>query len=83
MVDNGIGIASEHWDSIFQPFFQAENPLVKMHEGSGLGLAISRKLIEGQGGTIGVTSKPGAGSIFYFTLPVAEEPPAAPGKDAT
>ena len=71
--DQGPGIDEETQRRLFEPFFQAESPLVKKHEGTGLGLAISRKLIEGMGGRIGVQSAPGAGTTFFFTLPFAKE----------
>ena len=74
--DQGPGIDAETQRCLFQPFFQAESPLVKKHEGTGLGLAISRKLVEAQGGSMGVESEPGKGSTFFFTLPLAVEAPA-------
>jgi len=81
--DRGPGIPEETRARLFQPFFQAESPLVKKHEGTGLGLAISRRLVEQQGGTIGVESTPGEGSTFFFTLPLSAEAPAAePGGEA-
>jgi signal transduction histidine kinase len=67
--DRGRGIAPEDQEAIFQKFRQAtsaKNPLVK---GTGLGLAIAKALVEAHGGEIGVTSTPGQGSTFYFTLP--------------
>jgi signal transduction histidine kinase/HAMP domain-containing protein len=76
VTDHGPGIDEETQRRLFEPFFQAESPLVKKHEGTGLGLAISRKLIEGMGGHIGVQSAPGAGSTFFFTLPLAGAQPA-------
>ena len=69
--DCGPGIPAETQKRLFQPFFQAESPLVKRHDGTGLGLAISRRLVEQQGGTMGVESAPGQGSTFFFTLPLA------------
>lgn len=67
--DQGRGIAPEDQALIFEKFRQAtsaENPLVK---GTGLGLAIAKALVEQHGGSIGVQSKPGEGSTFYFTVP--------------
>lgn len=67
--DHGQGIAPEDQELIFQKFRQAtsaKNPLVK---GTGLGLAIAKALVEEHGGEIGVSSIPGEGSTFYFTLP--------------
>ena len=71
VTDKGPGIDAESQKRLFEPFFQAESPLVKKHEGTGLGLAISKKLIQQQGGDMGVASVPGQGSTFWFTLPVA------------
>jgi CheY-like chemotaxis protein len=67
--DSGIGINKELQDKIFDRFRQGENS--KEIEGVGLGLAISKSYIEMLGGKIGVDSKPGKGSVFYFTLPFA------------
>ncbi|MNK72864.1 Alkaline phosphatase synthesis sensor protein PhoR [compost metagenome] len=65
--DTGIGIAPEHHAQIFTPYWQGESH----HEpgGLGLGLAISKYLVEAHGGQLGVESRPGAGSRFYFILP--------------
>ncbi|MBC9931510.1 ATP-binding protein [Chitinophaga qingshengii] len=68
--DYGKGIPLAFRDRIFERFFQV--PGVKGHKGNGLGLAISKEFIEAQGGTIGVSSEEGKGSLFYFTLPVAQ-----------
>lgn len=67
--DSGKGIPVAFRSRIFERFFQV--PGVKGHKGSGLGLAISKEFIEAQGGSIGVDSEEGKGSIFWFTLPVA------------
>jgi signal transduction histidine kinase len=68
VTDTGVGIAAEDLDAVFEEFRQV-GPSVKMVEGTGLGLAISRKFIELHGGRIWVTSTPGVGSTFAFTLP--------------
>jgi signal transduction histidine kinase/CheY-like chemotaxis protein len=67
--DEGPGIADSVRPELFKPFVQGESPLVKKHEGTGLGLAITRRLVEYQGGDVGVTSALGQGSTFWFTLP--------------
>ena len=67
--DTGIGIAPDKLDILFTPFTQADRSTVREYGGSGLGLAISRRLAEAMGGSIGVTSKQGTGSVF--TLEVA------------
>ena len=71
--DQGNGIAPEQQQRIFERFVQApENQAADTAAaGTGLGLSISREFITNQGGTLGVESTPGAGSTFYFTLPVA------------
>lgn len=69
--DTGVGIAVEHLEHIFQPFFRV--PDEGEVKGSGLGLAIVRELIEMHGGTIDVSSKPGQGSQFVVHLPLVNE----------
>jgi signal transduction histidine kinase len=69
VADTGIGIAPEHLERLFQPFQQVDTSLTRRHSGTGLGLSLSRRLVELHGGTIGVRSEPGKGSVFTFTLP--------------
>ena len=68
VIDTGVGIAPEDLEAVFEEFRQVGTAARKV-EGTGLGLAISRKFIELHGGRIWVTSKPGVGSTFAFTLP--------------
>ena len=74
--DTGIGITPEHQAQIFTPYWQGEN----QHKpgGLGLGLPISKYLVEAHGGQLGVESRPGAGSRFYFILPPAPAPAGGP-----
>lgn len=64
--DNGIGIAPEHRDRIFQIFGRVYSD--KQYEGTGIGLAIAKKAVERMEGDIGVTSELGQGSCFYLLL---------------
>ena len=68
VTDTGIGIAQEHLDRIFEEFFQVRGPLQTGRKGTGLGLAYSRAVVAEHGGTIAVSSIPGAGSTFTIHL---------------
>lgn len=67
--DTGIGMTEDKLELIFDRFKQAEDYTTRKYGGSGLGLSIVKKLVEMQGGTISVNSKPGKGSQFIFSLP--------------
>lgn len=66
--DTGIGIAEEHRDQIFDPFWQVEQPSTRRAGGTGLGLSVTRRLARLLGGDVAVESKVGQGSAFTVTL---------------
>jgi signal transduction histidine kinase len=69
--DTGIGIPPEARQTIFDEFAQIHRGVKKRHrEGSGLGLAIARRIVEAHQGVLDVTSDPGKGSTFFFTIPL-------------
>jgi len=74
--DTGIGMQADTIERLFQPFTQADASTTRHFGGTGLGLSIVRRLIELMGGEVTVSSAPGLGSLFGFTLPL--EPCAAP-----
>jgi signal transduction histidine kinase/CheY-like chemotaxis protein len=76
--DSGIGIEADVRRRLFSPFTQGDQSFARTYGGTGLGLAISKKLIETMGGDIGVESKPGAGSKFWFTVCLELAKPVAP-----
>jgi signal transduction histidine kinase len=69
--DTGPGISPDHQTHIFQPFSQADPSITRHFGGSGLGLAIAKDIVEFMGGSLGVDSRPGQGSRFFFEVPFA------------
>jgi protein-histidine pros-kinase len=68
--DTGIGIRAEDVNRLFVEFQQLDNGPSKKHAGTGLGLALTRRIVEAQGGLVGVWSEPGRGSTFWAVLPL-------------
>jgi signal transduction histidine kinase/CheY-like chemotaxis protein len=76
--DTGIGMDEPARERIFERFAQADVSTSRLYGGTGLGLAISDRLVRMMGGKLQVTSTPGQGSVFFFTLPL---PTATGGPD--
>ncbi len=73
VTDTGIGISADKIDMLFEKFTQVDASTTRRYGGTGLGLAISKQLAEMMGGRVGVQSKEGKGSEFWFTVRVAKK----------
>ena len=71
VTDEGIGIAPEQVERVFDRFYQIDSSETRSFPGSGLGLYIAKELVQSMGGEITVESEQGRGSTFTFTLPLA------------
>ncbi len=80
VTDTGIGIPPEAQERIFDSFSQADGSTTRKYGGTGLGLAIVKQLVRMMGGHLGLTSRPGAGTTFWFTLPLQSGSSATPAE---
>jgi signal transduction histidine kinase len=70
--DHGPGISASELPHIFEPFYRGADALEKQIHGNGLGLSLVRRIVAAHGGRVSVATKPGAGSAFTISLPVAQ-----------
>jgi len=67
--DTGVGIPPDQIEKLFTEFQQLDASMSKKHQGTGLGLALTKKIVEAQGGRVGMQNSQGRGSVFYAILP--------------
>ena len=78
VTDTGVGLMPDQISRLFQPFEQAETYTTRQFGGTGLGLSICKRLVELMGGELGVESRSGKGSSFWFRVPIEEPRETAP-----
>lgn len=83
VADTGIGIPPEKVSSIFEKYRQADHSTTRRYGGTGLGLSICKELVEKMGGEIGVESKPGTGTKFWFEIAFPKPPAKSTGNPCT
>jgi signal transduction histidine kinase len=83
VIDSGVGMSPEQLQNLFDCFQQGDMSAKRRFRGTGLGLAVSMRLARMLGGSLSVTSTPGAGSTFRLVLPVGQpvDPVALPAAD--
>jgi two-component system sensor histidine kinase SenX3 len=80
VTDQGLGIAPEEQERIFERFYRVDTARSRATGGTGLGLAIVKHVVDNHGGTVSVWSQPGRGSTFTIRLPAATPAPSAPSE---
>ncbi|MCX8086591.1 MAG: PAS domain S-box protein [Rhodocyclaceae bacterium] len=80
--DTGIGIAADQLHRLFKPFSQLDDSAVRQYGGTGLGLSIVKSLAQLMGGKVGVESRPGEGSRFWFVVPAEALPAEADSRQS-
>ena len=77
VIDTGVGMPADQVGRVFEAFYQVDNSSTRSYGGTGLGLSIVKSFVEAHGGEVGVESRLGVGSTFWFIVPVEQRPPDA------